>query len=174
MGYLDRRWDGVQGCKHVKYQMPFLAGLDEQACKCHYFPNNDECGATTAARATTSAAPATTAAPARTPPATTAAPASTTPSMVPSTSTTKTISITINDPCASEATACANDATCRRISSKLEGKLDNEECSANAKCAQMAKCLYNPLKFLRVSSGSLLYMKYLQYVFWIYVYTAYC
>merc|ERR1712032_1276827 len=69
---------------------------------------------------------------------------------------------------------CANDATCRRISSKLEGKLDNEECSANAKCAQMAKCLYNNLKFLRVSSGSLLYMKYLQYVFWIYVYTAYC
>merc|ERR1712032_1454627 len=163
MGYLDRRWDGVQGCKHVKYQMPFLAGLDEQACKCHYFPNNDECGATTAARATTSAAPATT-----------AAPASTTPSMVPSTSTAKTISITTNDPCASEATACANDATCRRISSKLEGKLDNEECSANAKCAQMARCLYNPLKFLRVSSGSLLYMKYLQYVFWIYVYTAYC
>jgi len=50
--YLDRRWDGVQGCKHVKYQMPFLVGLDEQACKCHYFPNNDECGATTATTTT--------------------------------------------------------------------------------------------------------------------------
>jgi len=47
--YLDKRYDGGEGCQPVAYQMPFLANLDEQECKCYFFPNIAECAATTTA-----------------------------------------------------------------------------------------------------------------------------
>jgi len=43
LAYLGQRWDGVKGCKRVKYQMPFLADLDEEECKCYFFPEEKGC-----------------------------------------------------------------------------------------------------------------------------------
>lgn len=51
--YLDKSWSGSQECAPVKYQMPFLVGIDETSCMCHFWPQNTLCSASQTEQTTT-------------------------------------------------------------------------------------------------------------------------